>query len=487
MSETTSVISLTVTDGADRVIEVRNPGRRTEIVGTVPESTVDDVNAAIDAARIAAASWAATPAADRARMIVSIADAIDAEAETLATLVARENGSILPIVRRELASAAESFREIAADLVEVLNSRVFPAGSHGEYVQVERRPYGVVACIVPWNAPLVLTSHKLAPALAAGNTVVVKPSPLAPLGVTALARLIANLLPEGVVNVVNGGGEVGAALTGHPDIGKVSFTGGAATARQIMRTAAEDLTRIHFELGGNDPAIVLDDADLPRTVDRIVESAFRRSGQVCYAVKRIYVPASVADEFRRLLVERVDQIIVGDTLDPRAAMGPVNNAVQLAHVQGILARASAQQRDVRILGTKLSPDTWEDGHFLLPAVILDAAHGDEAVQEEQFGPVLPVVTYDTVEEAIRMANDTSYGLCSSVWSQSLDRAASVASRIEAGMTIVNNHRFSVIGAQQVPFGGWKQSGIGWEGSPHGIDEYLQFHSVDVQRMPLSAD
>jgi acyl-CoA reductase-like NAD-dependent aldehyde dehydrogenase len=225
---------------------------------------------------------------------------------------------------------------------------------------------------------------------------------------------------------------------------------------------------------------VLEDADLPITVDRIVLSAYRRAGQVCFATRRVYVPRSIADEFRRLLVDRVDAMAVGDAQDERAAMGPVNNAGQFERLTGLLERTRAAGRDVRVLGSKVEPGTWDDGYFLLPAVVLDAQQGDEVVRDEQFGPILPVIVCDSEKQAIAWANDTEYGLCSSVWSSSRDRAVEVAERIEAGVTFVNSAMFSATGTREIPMGGWKRSGIGWEGSPYGIDEYLQFHSIDVQ-------
>ena len=311
--DTTQTLRLDqVIDGGDvpgeRVLEVRNPGRRSEIVGTVVDGTSEHVDAAVNAAGAAAKGWAATSAAERITLLARVGDAIDAQAEDLATLVARENGSVRAIIRRELIGAANAFREVGDHLEEKLAPRDHPSDSPETYVRVERKPFGVVACIVPWNAPLILTANKIAPALAAGNAIVLKPSPFAPLGVTLIGRIAASILPAGVVNVVNGGGEVGSALIGHRDVRKVSFTGGGETARHIMRQAAQLLKGVHFELGGNDPAIVLDDADLEVSVERIVESAFRRAGQVCFAVKRIYVPRSLVEEFGRLLVERVDRI-----------------------------------------------------------------------------------------------------------------------------------------------------------------------------------
>jgi acyl-CoA reductase-like NAD-dependent aldehyde dehydrogenase len=466
-------------EGGD-TFEVRNPSRRHEVVGIVAEGSAADAVAAVDAGVAAATAWAATSVEERVDRLLRIADAIDANAERLIDLTTRENGSIVATIRREVAASAESFRDVAAYLPRVLAAATVPGARESEFVQVERKPYGVVACVVPWNAPVLLTANKLAPAVAAGNAVVLKPSPFAPLGVSLLAGLAARELPPGVINIVNGDAPVVRALLDDDRVRKVSFTGGGATARHIMRQAADSLLPVHFELGGNDPAVVLEDADLATTVDRIVLSAYRRAGQVCFATKRVYVPRSIADEFRRLLVERVDAMAVGDAQDERAAMGPVNNAGQFERLTGLLDRTRAAGRDVRVLGSKVDPGSWDDGYFLLPAVVLDAEQGDEVVRDEQFGPILPVIVCDSEEQAIEWANDTEYGLCSSVWSGSRDRAVEVAERIEAGVTFVNSAMFSATGTREIPMGGWKRSGIGWEGSPYGIDEYLQFHSIDVQ-------
>ena len=476
-----------MTDVASRTLEVRNPSRTAEVVGVVVDGSAADAAAAVDAAAAAASAWAATTVGERVERLRRIADAVDANADRLIDLATRENGSIVATIRREVAASAHSFRDVADYLAGVLQPSTTGGASADEFVRVERRPYGVVACVVPWNAPVLLTANKLAPAIAAGNAVVLKPSPFAPLAVSLLAALAAAELPDGVVNVVNGDAEVVRALVDDARVRKISFTGGGATARHIMRQAADSLLPVHFELGGNDPAVVLADADLPATVDRIVLSAFRRAGQVCFATKRVYVPRSVADEFRRLLVERVDGMTVGDAQDERADMGPVNNAGQFERLHELLERTRAAGRDVRTLGSQLDESTWQDGYFLLPSVVLDAQQSDEIVREEQFGPILPIVVCDSEEQAIAYANDTEYGLCSSVWSSEPEHALEVASRIEAGVTFVNSAMFSAAGTREIPMGGWKQSGIGWEGSPHGIDEYLQFHSVDVHALPARGD
>jgi len=460
------------------VMPVMSPADRTVVVGAVAQGDLEDVEAAIRAAERAAPGWAATPAAERAAMLERIADAIETSADDLAHLVARENGSMLATVRGELVGAADHWRQIAGRLEQQLAPRDVPTDDGG-FARISRKPYGVVGLIVPWNAPLILTVNKLAPAIAAGNTVVVKPSPLSPLGATTLATIVAGELPSGVVNVLNGGGEIGGALIDHPSVRKVSFTGGGATARHIMRQAAASLKDVHFELGGNDPAIILEDADLDKVVERLGEAAFRRAGQVCFAVKRIYVPRSLAPTFIEKFTARIDQIAVGDPLDPEASMGPVNNQAQHDHVGALVEGARAAGREVRELGSRL-PSAGQNGFYRQPTLVVDAQQDDELVRVEQFGPVLPIVAYDDEEQAVAWANDTDYGLCSSVWSENREHALAVADRIESGMTIVNNHLFSRGGTREIPFGGWKQSGIGYEASPYGIEEYLQFHSVDVQ-------
>lgn len=466
-------------------IEVRNPGRHDEIVGIVFEGGAAEVDEAVRDAADVADAWAATSPAERERLLREAADLIDAHADRIAELAARENGSALSIVRAETGACAISFRAIADALAGRLEDEVYDGGERGVYVRVERRPYGVVGCIVPWNAPLILTANKLAPALAAGNAVVLKPSPNAPLGVTILARLVASVLPAGVVAVVNGGADAVSALIDDPRVRKLSFTGGGATARIVLARAAAALKPVHLELGGNDPAIVLADADLAATADGIVASAFRRAGQVCFAVKRVYVPRERQAELAELLSERIDRLRVGDALDPTVTMGPLNNAMQYRRIEELAERTAGAGREVRELGQVASPEAWPQGYFLRPRLVPDAASDDELVVEEQFGPILPVVGYADEAEAVAQANATPYGLASSVWSSDPEAAAHIAGRIEAGVTFINSHLFSPAGSRWIPFGGWKQSGMGWEGSPHGIDEYLQFHSVDAQGLARS--
>ena len=459
------------------IVEVRNPSRRDEIVGSLPAATPADVDSAVAAAARAQPEWAATSVAERVVVLGRIAAAIETRVEELALLLAREAGIPLGEARGEARITAIAFRNAADHAREVLLPADHPDGEG--LVRVAHRPLGVVAAIVPWNAPLALTAQKLGPALAAGNAVVVKPSPLAPLAVARFVGIVAAELPDGLVGVVVGDGDVGSALIEHPRVRKVSFTGGGATARAIMRTAAGSLTKIHFELGGNDAALVLDDADLGMTAQRLAQTAFRRAGQVCYAPKRVYLPASRAAEFAEALVAAVDALVVGAATDERVTMGPVVSAAQFASIEGLADEAVAAGRRVLDLGTRLDPGEWDAGWFLRPRVVTDALSDDRLVQVEQFGPILPLVAYATEDEAVAWANATEYGLGSSVWSADRERALAVASRLEAGVTFVNHHRLSLGGMRHIPFGGVKQSGMGWENSAAGLAEYLDFHSVDV--------
>lgn len=458
-------------------LDVRNPGRISELVGQVPIADAAGLDAIVTAAHRAQREWWELGVDGRGARLTAAADAIDSGLPRLAQLLAREVGTILSAATGELRVAATMYRHMAEHARSVIVPTDYrdPDG----LVRVLRRPHGVVACIVPWNAPAVLAAQKTAPALAAGNAVIVKPSPYAPLTVTAMFELVAAELPPGLVTVLNGEGEVGGALIAHPGIAKISFTGGGATARSIMRTAADRLTAIHFELGGNDPAIVLDDVDAGVAAAGIVGSAFRRAGQICYAVKRVYVPETRLAEMRDAIVDCVSALAIGDALDPATTMGPVNNRLQFDRMRELREHAVAAGRRVVTLGSRLDESSWESGYYVQPSVVLDAQQGDELVGVEQFGPLLPIVGYRTQQDALAMANDGEFGLGASVWSADPERALGVAERIESGVSFVNAHVSSPLAVKQMPFGGIKQSGMGWENGTPGLEEYLQFHSVDV--------
>ncbi|MEF2978454.1 aldehyde dehydrogenase family protein [Subtercola sp. YIM 133946] len=457
---------------------MRDPGRRTEIVGLAGMIAPSTLDAVVSAATRAQPAWERLGPDYRADILDRIADLLDNVEIGLVETLTRENGSILGVSRNELLAAARIFRYTAEHTRAALSSPEFHS-SGGVELHLQRKPFGVVGCIVPWNAPVILAAQKLAPALAAGNAVILKPSPFSPLVVTALIERMASLLPAGLVSVIHGDADVGNALVMHPGVRMVSFTGGGSTAKAIMRSAAETLVHLHFELGGNDPAIVLADADIPGVACSIVEHAFRRAGQVCYAIKRVYVPRDSLSEFVDAAVSRIEEISVGHGLDSRSTMGPVNNRAQFERIRSLHRKLSAAEVPVVTAGRKVDPESWDEGFYLLPALVVDAPPLSAVVLEEQFGPILPIVGYDDLDEAVALANNTEFGLASSVWSSDVSRASEVAGRIEAGITFVNGHALTPVAQQYAPFGGVKQSGMGWENSRAGLGEYLEYHSVHV--------
>jgi acyl-CoA reductase-like NAD-dependent aldehyde dehydrogenase len=465
--------------GSGAVSEVRDPGRTSEVVGLVRTATSAEVADVVVAARDAQPGWDALGVERRAALIRTVADLVEGSGETTASLLTRENGAILPISRREFVMAARVLRFAADHGLELLGQPGRLDSEEG-WARIDLRPVGVVACIVPWNAPLILTAQKLGAALVTGNCVIVKPSPYAPLTIASVLREVAELLPRGVLNVVHGDAEVGGALISHPDVRKVSFTGGGATARDIMSAAAGSLTKLHFELGGNDPAIVLDDADLDDVAAKITAQAFRRSGQVCFAIKRVYAPAHLVGPLGDAIVDHVSRIVVGHGLDSTSTMGPLNNRVQFDRISGYLARLANDGSRVTVSGEKSPHVEWDAGYYVQPAVVHDPDPLHPIVVEEQFGPILPIVGYRDEEQAVEFANGTEFGLASSVWSPDIDRAVRVAERIKAGLTFINDHGLSELGQRHLPFGGVKASGIGWENSAAGLREYLDYHSIDVR-------
>ena len=292
---------------------------------------------------------------------------------------------------------------------------------------------------------------------------------------------VAQLFPAGVVNVVLGDADVGEALTTHPLVRKISFTGGGPTAKAVMKAAADTLKDIHFELGGNDPAIILDDANLDDCIPKIVEAALRRSGQYCYAIKRIYAPQHLYDSVFERICEEVKAYKIGHQLDERATMGPMNNARQFNSVKGLMERIKNSDAEYVELGEILEPDNWNNGYYLRPAVVRNLKPDAEIVTCEQFGPIIPLVAYQSEDEVIAMANDTEYGLGSSVWSTDFDRALRIADQIEAGMTFINGTAQSPLGYKYMPFGGVKQSGLGWENSEVVFEEYIEYHSINYHK------
>ncbi|MFI9047134.1 aldehyde dehydrogenase family protein [Streptomyces sp. NPDC053427] len=427
-----------------------------EAFDEAPDQQPDELDALVGRAHGAWRSWRADPAA-RTTALLAAADAVEAAGADLAPLLTREQGKPLAESYAEIARVTARLRYFAElDLRPQLITDGRPVCS-----EVRWRPLGPVAAIVPWNFPLQLASAKFAPALAAGNTVVLKPSPFTPLATRLLGSVLSAALPDGVLTIVTGHEPLGARLASHPGIRHVTFTGSIPTGRDVARGAAASLARVTLELGGNDAAILLDDVDVEKIVDRLFWAAFRNCGQVCMAVKRVYAPARLYSHVVEALAQRAKTAVVGAGLDPATQLGPVNNAPQLARVERYTAQAVADGARVAAGGRRLD----RPGYFFAPTVLADVPARSPVVTEEQFGPVLPVLPYGNLDEAVEAANDTGFGLGGSVWGTDLGRAEEVADRLECGTAWVNHH--AELSLAQ-PFTGSKESGVGVAGGLWGL-------------------
>lgn len=460
----------------DSRIEVRNPARPGEVVGTVVRGTPDHVDRAVAAAHAAQRAWGRLTFAARADALRGALARLEADLDRRAVVHVRESGKPLAQARGELTSVAR--RQLAAlEHAPALDAgRQLPARSGRTFVV--NRPYGVVVSIVPWNAPDTLAFTQIVAALLAGNCVVVKPPETCPLTLIDSIGRFAQDLPAGVVNVVTGlPAEIGDALTTHPDVQKVAFTGSIPSAARIMANAARSIKSVTLELGGNDPAIVLEDADLAAPVlARMVDATFQVSGQVCMAIKRIYVPRTRADEFVTRFADAVDALVVGDGLDPSVTMGPLHTRQGLERANGLLDDAGRRGATVTELGAVADEDVFADGWFMRPTVVTDLSDDAPLMTEEQFCAAIPITTYDDVDEAIARANASQFGLSGSVWSRDADRALGVARELEAGQVWVNAHGPLAVN-HLAPYGGVKQSGIGRKSGVEGILEYVQTQTI----------
>ncbi|GAA3985506.1 aldehyde dehydrogenase family protein [Streptomyces plumbiresistens] len=451
-----------------------DPGRLNEVVARVAVGTAEDVDRAVHAAHRAFPGWRDTPVAERVQKLLAAAELLAGSSEELAPLLVREHGGVLWEAQTDFALGAGALQHMVSLAEEFLRPVQFD--DEQSFVSVEKVPRGVAAAIVPWNMPVVLTMMKLAPALVTGNTLVLKPSPFAPAALTLVLHKIAATLPPGVLNVVHGEGDVGAALCGHPLVRKVAFTGGTATGQKVVEATVPTLKNVTLELGGNDPAIVLDDADFDAALDRMLKGVYTRTGQICFAVKRVYVPRGRYQQFADAMCDRVNSYAVGHGLDPEASFGPLNNEAQFKKVLNLLDRTRNSSATLVELGRKLDPSSWDNGYYMLPHVVRDIEHTAPLSCEEQFGPVVPLIAYDNEEQVIAWANDSDYGLGSSVWTTDPDRGLAMARRIEAGSTFINTHSFESLDLR-MPFGGVKQSGIGREFGAIGLSAYVEEHAI----------
>ncbi|MEE1751984.1 aldehyde dehydrogenase family protein [Streptomyces sp. SP18CS02] len=427
-----------------------------ETFDEAPDQQPGELDDVVARAQRAWHGWRADPAA-RTAALRGAADAVETAGDDLARLLTREQGKPLAESYAEVVRTAARLRYFA-DLAP--RTRRIDDG-RPVHSEVRWRPVGPVAAIVPWNFPLQLAAAKFAPALAAGNTVVLKPSPFTPLATRMLGSVLATALPEDVLTVVTGREPLGARLASHLGIRHVTFTGSVSTGRAVAGAAAASLARVTLELGGNDAAVLLDDIDVDRIADRLFWAAFRNCGQVCMAVKRVYVPVRLHAEVVEALAQRAKTVAVGPGLDPGTRLGPVNNAPQLARVEQVTEQAVADGARAAWGGHRLDGP----GYFFAPTILTDVPPGSPVVTEEQFGPVLPVLPYRSLDEAVDAANSTGFGLGGSVWGTDLDQAEAVADRLECGTAWINHH--AELSLAQ-PFAGVKDSGVGVAGGPWGL-------------------
>ncbi|OCC23398.1 aldehyde dehydrogenase [Croceicoccus estronivorus] len=454
-------------DGA-QTLDVINPATG-EAFTQVARADEAQVLEAIAAAKRAQPAWAALPIDERRASLHRLADAIRDDADTFARTLVQEQGKPLEQAQAETAFA-EIFLRYYAD--QSLDPELIQ--DDADYrVEMHYRPLGVVAGITPWNFPLLIGVFKLAPALLLGNTYIWKPAPTTPVMALMLAERAAGIFPPGVVNVVVDQNDLGAVLSKHPDVAKVTFTGSTATGRKVMEAGASTLKRLTLELGGNDAGIVLPDADVRKTAERAIGSAFSNSGQVCIALKRLYVHSSIYDEMCEALAEEAAKYPVGDGLQQGTRVGPLQNAAQFAKAKEYLA--AAKQDGKIIAGGEALPS---DGYFIQPTVVRDITNGSRLVDEEQFSPILPVISYDDIDQVIDAANDSEYGLGGSIWSNDTDSAMKLADRIASGTVWINHHTHF---GPHIPFAGAKQSGVGVEFGREGLTEFAQRSVVNLSK------
>jgi aldehyde dehydrogenase (NAD+) len=467
---------------AQGVFEIRDPATG-ELVATAAQGTVDHADRAVEAARCSFDSgvWSGLPPAERSRVMLKIADALSEQLSELCELQVIENGATIRQAggfHIGLASAHFNYFAELAGSYEFSDPQppvVYPTLAQNV---VKKEPVGVCAGIVAWNFPLLLALWKIGPALAAGNSFVLKPDEKTPLTALEFARIAEECgLPAGVLNVITGEGEtVGARLASHPDIDKVAFTGSTEVGREIMGLASGTVKRVSLELGGKSAVVVLDDAEIETAVDAALFGCFLYSGQACESGTRLLLPDAMHDDFVERMIERAKTIKIGDTSDYETDMGPLISAEQLERVNGYLELGKQEGATLAYGGGRPEGEEFERGHWIEPTIFTDVTSEMRIAREEIFGPVLCVMRYSDVDEAVEIANDTIYGLAAAVWSSDKERALDVADRLRAGTVWINDaHMVNCA----LPFGGYKQSGLGRELGPNAIDEYVELKNVHL--------
>jgi acyl-CoA reductase-like NAD-dependent aldehyde dehydrogenase len=457
-------------EGSAQSFDVIDPATASPLA-RCPEAGPDQLDRAVSAACRAFETWSRLPFKERRERLVSFARAIHERIDELAPLLTRETGKPLAASRAEISYAPVQVEKLTS--IEI-PSEVLRDDGAGR-IELRYRPLGVAGIITPWNVPAAIAMGRIIQALYTGNTAIAKPSPYAPLTLLKIGDLARNILPDGVLNVLAGGPALGSAMTAHPGIDKISFTGSVPTGKKVLAGGAATMKRVTLELGGNDPAIALDDVDIAGAAPKLFWAAFANCGQICVAVKRLYVHDSVYEPMCQRLAEMARSVKVGNGLEPGVEIGPIQNAMQYERVLGILD--DTKRRGARILvgGHALEGP----GYFIAPTIVADIAEGTRLVDEEPFGPILPVLRFSDVDDAVRRANQTRYGLGGSVWTKNLERGAAIAARLEVGTAWVNQH---VTPEPSIPFGGAKESGFGREYAALGLKSYMEAQVISVSRL-----
>ncbi|PBI87733.1 Glutarate-semialdehyde dehydrogenase DavD [Variovorax boronicumulans] len=449
-----------------QILDVINPATG-EAFAACARADAAQLEQAIAAAKRAFPAWSALSHEQRRAKLLALADAVQARAEEFARLLTLEQGKPLAQAEHEVGGAIAAMRTFADMDTQLKMLREEP----GTRILQQRTPLGVVAAITPWNFPMLMLTPKIAPALITGNTVIAKPAPTTPLTTMLLGEVASTILPPGVLNIVVDANDLGGVLSRHPDVAKISFTGSTATGKKVMESGASTLKRLTLELGGNDAAIVLDDVDVSTFAPRVFQAAMLNAGQVCFAAKRIYVPSRLYGPMCDALAALARDAVVGDGLERSTQIGPIQNQMQYEKLLSFLDEARARGK-VIAGGAPLD----RPGYFIPPTIVRDIPHDARLVREEQFGPLMPILAYDSIDEVIVRANDSEYGLGGTIWTTDPERALPIAQRIDSGMVWINKHLDLPF---DLPFGGAKSSGIGSEYGREGLEEFTQRKLINM--------
>jgi betaine-aldehyde dehydrogenase len=460
-----------VDSASGEVVEVTDPASE-EVLEVVPEGTPEDAQRAVAAAKAAFSPWRKTPAVERANLMHEAAAKMRGHFDELARLLTLEEGKPIPENEEEIDWSLNTL-DYYAELGREFRGRVLPSPDAGQLSLVLKEPYGVVACIVPWNYPILLLVWKIAPALAAGNSVVIKPSSLTPLTTLRMVQVAFDHFPAGVVNVVTGpGGTVGDTLVTHPDVPVIAFTGSTAVGKHIARITAGQMKKLHLELGGKDPFVVADDAPLEVAVETVAYAALINAGQVCTSTERVYVPNAMLPHFSEAMADRVSRLRMGPGIEPTTDVGPMIGDSYRSVVEEHIAEAVAKGAQV-LVGGRRPPDL-QRGYFLEPAVLVGVDHTMTIMRDETFGPTIPIMGYDNFDQAIALANDTQYGLGACLYTHDARKVRRFYEEVQAGTIWIND---PLTDNYAGPFGGMKMSGMGRELGIEGLEEFWQTKHV----------